>query len=102
MSAPMFSSRAIVRQSRHLFRQQQRRQASSATEKASEVASSAKETAQNVTSKASEGLTKVTSSAGSSVSNAAASAQATAGNVGGRVGRMINFVQCTHDWDSNW
>lgn len=91
----MASSRAIMRQSRNLFRQQQRRQASSATEKASEVASSAKESAQNATSKASEGLTKVTSSAGSSVSNAASSAQATLGRIGGRTGRAIQFVQCT-------
>ena len=98
MSAPMSSSRTIIRQSRNILRQNQYRQASSTTEKAGEAASKAKETVSTNVSKASEGLSKVQSSASSTITNAASSAQAALGRVGGRTGRLIRFVECEHKW----
>lgn len=109
MSATISSSaRAILRQSRPLFRQTRFRNASTTAEasgKAKEVASKATEvakeqatkvteTAKEQVSKASEGLTRVQSTATSAASSAVSRVQNMASNVGGRTGRVIRFVEC--------
>ena len=94
------TSRAVLRQSRVLLRQNQSRQASTTAETAakakdtaSQTASKAKETASTSVSKASEGLSKVTSSAGSAASRVTSGARNTLGRIGGRTGRLIQRVE---------
>lgn len=87
MSTP-FTSRALLRKSRFLLRQNNLRQASTT----SEAAAKTKETASGVTSKASEGLSRVTSSAGGIVGGAAERARNVLSRVGGRTGRLVAFV----------
>ena len=86
-------SRMMLRHTRFIARQTTRRHASN-IEVAKDTAAKSKETASNATSKSSEGLSKVTSSAGSAVSGAAQRVSKAVGNIGGRTGRMISFVQC--------
>lgn len=83
----------MLRHSRFVARQTTRRHAST-TEAAKNTAAKSKETASNVTSKASEGLSKVTSSGGSALSGAAQGVSRTLGNIGGRTGKLMSFVQC--------
>ncbi|KAJ9632018.1 ATP synthase subunit G atp20 [Taxawa tesnikishii (nom. ined.)] len=75
-------SRALIRRSNFALRRAQFRNASTNTE-------AAKESASNMTSKASEGLSRVSSSAGSGMARASNAMS----SMGGRVGRMVNFVQ---------
>jgi hypothetical protein len=86
-------SRLMLRHSRFGARHTARRHAST-TEVAKNTAAKSKETASNVTSKASEGLSRVTSSGGSALSGAAQGVNKTLGNIGGRLGSLINIVQC--------
>ena len=67
---------------------------SEATQAASNTASKSKEAASNATSKASQGLSRVTSAAGPALSGAAQGVSNTVGNMTGRTGRLISFVQC--------
>ncbi|KAJ5725120.1 mitochondrial ATP synthase g subunit-domain-containing protein [Penicillium malachiteum] len=78
MSAP---SRAVLRQSQFLTRRTAVRHASSSTEKATQAAA-----------KAQEGLSKVTATAGPAISNAASALR----KVGGPVGKVVSFVDFTH------
>ncbi|CAF9918997.1 hypothetical protein IMSHALPRED_004494 [Imshaugia aleurites] len=82
----------MLRHTRFIARQTTRRHAST-TEAAKDTAAKSKETASNATSKASQGLSKVTSSAGPAASGAAQRVSKAIGNIGGRTGRMISFVQ---------
>ncbi|KAF6234904.1 hypothetical protein HO173_006834 [Letharia columbiana] len=82
----------MLRHTRFIARQTTRRHAST-TEAAKDTATKSKETASNATSKASQGLSRVTSSAGPAVSGAAQGVSKAIGNIGGRTGRMISFVQ---------
>ena len=83
----------MFRHTRYIARQTTRRHAST-TEAAKDTAAKSKEIASNATSKASQGLSRVTSSAGPSVSGAAQRVSKLIGNIGGRTGRLISFVQC--------
>ena len=86
-------SRIMFRHTRYIARQTTRRHAST-TEAAKDTAAKSNETASNATSKASQGLSRVTSSAGPAVSGAAQRVSKLIGNIGGRTGRVISFVQC--------
>ena len=86
-------SRIMFRHTRYVARQTTRRHAST-TEAAKDTAAKSKETASNTTSKTSHGLSRVTSSAAPAVSGAAQRVSKLIGNIGGRTGRMISFVQC--------
>lgn len=83
----------MFRHTRYIARQTTRRHAST-TEAAKDTAAKSKETASNATLQASRGLSRVTSSAGPAVSGAAQRVSKLIGNIGGRTGRMISFVQC--------
>ena len=85
--------RMMLRHARMIARQSPRRHAST-TEAAKEAAANSKATASNATSKASQGLSRVTSSAGPALSGATQRVTKAIGNIGGRTGRMISFVQC--------
>ena len=85
--------RMMLRHARMIARQSPRRHAST-TEAAKEAAVKSKATASDATSKASQGLSRVTSSAGPAVSGATHRVTKAIGNIGGRTGRMISFVQC--------
>ena len=89
-------SRIMLRHTRFIARQTTRRHAST-TEAAKDMAAKSKETASDVTSKTSQGLSRVTSSAGPAVSGAAQRVSKAIGNIGGRTGRMISFMQCEPD-----
>ena len=60
---------------------------------ASSAASTAGNAAGNAASKASQGLSKVTSAAGPAIAGAARGVSNALGKIGGRTGRLINFVQ---------
>lgn len=90
MPTAAFTSRAVLRQSRHLVRRNNLRQASTT----SEAAAKAKETASATTSKAAEGLSRVSSSASGMVSGAASTARNALNKVGGRTGRLVAFIDC--------
>lgn len=60
---------------------------------AKDTASKASEKAVEYKSKATEGLSKVTSAAGPAISGAAKGVSDALGNVGGRTGKFIAFVQ---------
>lgn len=96
------TTRSVLRQSRLFFRQQYQRQSirqASTTEqtaqKAKETAQQVKESTSSTVSKAQQGLSRVTSSAGPAISNAASSAGNALRKIGGRTGRLVNFVDCT-------
>lgn len=89
-------SRLMLRHSRFAARQTTRRNAST-TEVVKDTAAKSKEKASDVTSKASQGLSRVSSSGGSAVSGAAQGVSRTLGNIGGRTGKLISFVQC--EWE---
>ena len=86
-------SRIMFRHTRFFARQSAKRHAST-TEAAKDAAAKSKDTASNAVSNASKGLSRVTSSAGPAVSGAAQRVSKVIGNIGGRTGRMISFVQC--------
>ncbi|EXJ90103.1 F-type H+-transporting ATPase subunit G [Capronia epimyces CBS 606.96] len=83
------ASRAILRHSKLLLRQNTFRQASTT----SEAASKAQDAGKQAVSKASEGLSRVQSSAGAALSKVGSSAYNALGKVGGRTGRLISFVE---------
>ncbi|CAK7203414.1 ATP synthase subunit G atp20 [Sporothrix eucalyptigena] len=60
---------------------------------ATDAAAKARQTAADVTSKASQGLTRVTAAAGPALAGAARGLTTALGRVGGRTGRLINFVE---------
>ncbi|CAK7275097.1 ATP synthase subunit G atp20 [Sporothrix epigloea] len=60
---------------------------------ASDAAAKARQTVSNVTAKATEGLTRVSAAAGPALAGAASSLTSALGRVGGRTGRVINFVE---------
>lgn len=93
-SAP---SRLMLRQNRVVARRTCLRHASTtpeANQAASKTADKGKEVASNATSKASSGLSRVTSSAGSAMSGASQGVSNQVNKLGGRVGRLVNLVQC--------
>ncbi|KAK4994582.1 ATP synthase subunit G atp20 [Elasticomyces elasticus] len=93
------ASRMVLRQPRIIFQRTAVRNASTTSEAANAVSSTAtkaKESASQATSKASEGLSRVTSSAGSGLSKVTTAATNTVSSIGGRTGRLINYVQCPY------
>lgn len=70
-----------------------RRFESSASSQAQKAAETAKNTAAEYKTKAAEGLSRVTSAAGPAIAGAAKGVSSALGNVGGRTGRFIGFVQ---------
>lgn len=92
MSAPA-PSRLMLRHTRFIARQTNRRHAST-TEATKDAAAKSRETASNATSKASQGLSRVTSSAGPALSGAAQRVTSILGRIGGRTGRLISFAEC--------
>ena len=93
-SAP---SRLMLRHNRVVARRSALRHASTtseATQAVSNTAAKGKETASAAASKASGGLSQVTSSAGPAVSGAAQGVSNSVNQLGGRVGRILNFAQC--------
>ena len=86
-------SRMMLRHTRFVVRQTTRRHAST-TEAAKDTTIKSKEAVSNASSKTSQGLSRVTSSAGPAVSGAAQGVSKAIGNIGGRTGRIISFVQC--------
>lgn len=84
---------AMLRHTRFVVRQTTRRHAST-TEAAKDTTVKSKEAVSNASSKTSQGLSRVTSSAGPAVSGAAQGVSKAIGNIGGRTGRTISFVQC--------
>ncbi|KAK4990600.1 ATP synthase subunit G atp20 [Elasticomyces elasticus] len=90
------ASRMVLRQPRIVFQRTAVRNASTTSEAANAVSSTAtkaKESASQATSKASEGLSRVTSSASSGLSKVTTAATNTVSSIGGRTGRLINYVQ---------
>ena len=93
-SAP---SRLMLRHNRVVARRSALRHASTtaeATQAASNTAAKGKETASAAASKASEGLSKVSSSAGPALNRAAQGVSNSVNQLGGRMGRLLNFAQC--------
>ncbi|KAL4936837.1 hypothetical protein BDV06DRAFT_204124 [Aspergillus oleicola] len=86
---PATASRAVLRQSQFLTRRTAVRHASNT----SQAASKASETASSTASKAQEGLSRVTSSAGPAISGAAQGLGNTLKKVGGRTGKVVNFIE---------
>ncbi|KAF4634564.1 hypothetical protein G7Y89_g3534 [Cudoniella acicularis] len=89
-------SRAVLRQTTKLPGRTARRfesTTSKATEAAKDTTSKASQTATDYKSKASEGLSRVTSSAGPAISGAAKGLGNALGNIGGRTGRLIAFIE---------
>ncbi|KAK5016083.1 ATP synthase subunit G atp20 [Cryomyces antarcticus] len=82
------ASRTMLRQSQFALRRAGVRNASSTS-----GSTGASLPGPTTTSKASEGLSKVSSSAGSGLSKAGSAVTNTVSSIGGRTGRMINFVQ---------
>ncbi|KAM0806354.1 P-loop containing nucleoside triphosphate hydrolase protein [Usnea florida] len=82
----------MLRHPRFVVRQSTRRHAST-TEAAKDTTVKSKEAVSNASSKTSQGLSRVTSSAGPAVSGAAQGVSKAIGNIGGRTGRIISFVQ---------
>ena len=82
----------MLRHTRFIARQNSRRYVST-IEEAKHTAAKSQETVSNATSQASQGLSKVTSSAGPALSGAAQGISRTLGNIGGRTGKVISFVE---------
>lgn len=89
-------SRAVLRQSAKLSGRTTRRFQSTttkATDAAKEAASKASQSASNIQSKATEGLSRVSSAAGPAISGAAKGLGNALGKIGGRTGRLIQFIE---------
>ncbi|OXV08683.1 hypothetical protein Egran_03554 [Elaphomyces granulatus] len=86
---PAAASRAVLRQSRFLFRRAPVRHSSST----SEIASKAKDTASPAASEASQNISKVASSAGPAIASVTQTVGKALGKIGGRTGRVIAFVE---------
>ncbi|KIM98125.1 hypothetical protein OIDMADRAFT_20406 [Oidiodendron maius Zn] len=90
------ASRAVLRQSTKLSGRATRRFQSTTTkaaDTAKDAATKATSSASNIQSKASEGLSRVTSAAGPAISGAAKGLGNALGRIGGRTGRLIQFVE---------
>jgi hypothetical protein len=89
-------SRAVVRQSTKLAgRPAQRFQSTTtkAADAAKDAASKTSQSAAKFQSKASEGLSRVSSAAGPAISGAAKGLGNALGRIGGRTGKLIQFVE---------
>ena len=90
-------SRLMLRHNRVVARRTAFRPASTiseATQAASKTTEKGKEAASTATSKASSGLSRVTSSAGPAMSSAAQGVSNSVNRIGGRLGSLINYIQC--------
>ena len=90
-------SRLMLRHNRVVARRTALRHASTtseATQAASKTMEKGKEAASTATSKASSGLSRVTSSAGPAMSSTAQGVSNSVNRIGGRLGSLINYIQC--------